>query len=134
LLTFAWQNGYLLDGANPTISWAERKAFDSTTVEAIDWENRLLRDNANAPSVGWQDRLLQDDNNLTSVNWKNRQLDSENGTHIVIWQTNGLGFFNTAPQPQQTGGAATATPIYTATEQAMLQTAYDALRTYGLLT
>lgn len=35
---------------------------------------------------------------------------------------------------QQTGGAATAGAAYTATEQAMLQAAYDCLRTFGFLT
>jgi hypothetical protein len=39
----------------------------------------------------------------------------------------------TAPAIQQTGGAATATVAYTATEQAMLQKAYDALRAFGFL-
>lgn len=38
------------------------------------------------------------------------------------------------PASAQTGGARTATTLYTATEQAMLQAAYDCLRTFGLLT
>lgn len=45
-----------------------------------------------------------------------------------------LGFFGVAPVAQQTGGAATAGVLYTATEQAMLQAAYDALRAVGILT
>lgn len=45
-----------------------------------------------------------------------------------------LGFFNTTPTTQQVGGAATAGATYGATEQTMLQTVYDALRAYGLLT
>lgn len=45
-----------------------------------------------------------------------------------------LGFFNTVPTTQQVGGAATAGAAYGATEQTMLQTVYDALRAYGLLT
>jgi len=44
-----------------------------------------------------------------------------------------IGFFNTTPQAQQTGGAQTAGIVYTATEQDMLQKAYDALRTFGFL-
>ncbi len=49
-------------------------------------------------------------------------------------QLNGnIGFFGTTEAAQQTGGVATATGTYTATEQGMLQTVYDALRTYGLL-
>lgn len=39
-----------------------------------------------------------------------------------------------SPAAAQTGGARTATTLYTATEQAMLQAAYDCLRTFGLLT
>lgn len=38
------------------------------------------------------------------------------------------------PAAAQTGGARTATIAYTATEQAMLQAAYDCLRAFGLLT
>lgn len=38
------------------------------------------------------------------------------------------------PAAAQTGGAQTATAIYTATEQAMLQAAYNCLRTFGFLT
>jgi hypothetical protein len=46
-----------------------------------------------------------------------------------------IGFFGTTPVAQQaSSGAATAGGTYTATEQAMLQEAYDALRAYGLLT
>lgn len=44
-----------------------------------------------------------------------------------------IGFFGVPPQVQQTGGAASAGAIYTATEQGMLQRAYTALRNYGLL-
>lgn len=45
-----------------------------------------------------------------------------------------LGFFGTAAAAQQAGGSATAGVLYTSTEQTMLQTVYDALRAYGLLT
>lgn len=48
--------------------------------------------------------------------------------------TGDVGFFGTTPVGQQTGGAATAGGTYGATEQSMLQAAYDALRAYGLLT
>jgi len=42
--------------------------------------------------------------------------------------------FGAGPATQVTGGAATASGTWTATEVAMLQKAYDALRTFGLLT
>ena len=45
-----------------------------------------------------------------------------------------IGFLGATPAVRQTGGAATAGGTYTATEQAMIQAAYDALRTFGLLT
>lgn len=45
-----------------------------------------------------------------------------------------IGFLGATPAIRQTGGAATAGAVYTATEQAMLQAAYDCLRTFGLLT
>lgn len=40
---------------------------------------------------------------------------------------------NVTPAAPQTGGPATASSSYTSTEQAMLQTVYDALRTFGFL-
>lgn len=44
-----------------------------------------------------------------------------------------IGFFNKTPIAQQTGGAKTASAMYTSNEQTMLQTVYNALRNYGLL-
>lgn len=44
-----------------------------------------------------------------------------------------VGFLGAASAIQQTGGAATAGAAYGATEQTMLQAAYDALRTFGFL-
>lgn len=52
----------------------------------------------------------------------------------ALESTGNVGFFGVTPVVQQTSsGAATAGGTYTATEQAMLQEAYDALRAYGLL-
>jgi hypothetical protein len=48
--------------------------------------------------------------------------------------TKGLfSVFGAAAAGQQTGAAATATAVYTATEQAMLQKAYDVLRVFGFM-
>ena len=56
-----------------------------------------------------------------------------NSTTRLRINTNGdLGFFGVTPAARQTLGAATATMVYSATEQAMLQKAYDLLRTFGL--
>jgi hypothetical protein len=52
----------------------------------------------------------------------------------AFFENGNLGFYGTTPVAQQaSSGAATAGAVYTATEQAMLQEAYDALRAYGLL-
>jgi hypothetical protein len=63
----------------------------------------------------------------------NFALGSTTGTQIGTSASQKLAFFGTAPAVQQTGGAATASSSYTATEQGMLQKAYSALRTFGLL-
>jgi len=70
-------------------------------------------------------------------------LNFANGINVILGTTTGtkigtatgqkLGFFNATPVVQQTGGAATAAGTYGATEQGMLQKAYDALRTFGFL-
>lgn len=56
----------------------------------------------------------------------------------IRWEANStapmVGFLGAAAAVRQTGGAATAGGTYGATEQGMLQKAYDALRTFGLLT
>lgn len=48
--------------------------------------------------------------------------------------TDKVCFFGGTPAARQTGGAATAGGSYTSNEQLMLQTAYNTLRTFGLLT
>jgi hypothetical protein len=63
----------------------------------------------------------------------NISLGTSTGTQIGTASTQKLGFLGAAPAVQQTGGAATASGSYTATEQGMLQKAYNALRTFGLL-
>lgn len=55
------------------------------------------------------------------------------GTTSLQINVTGIGFLGVTPAGPQTGGAATATAIYTATEQAMLNKAYACLRTFGLL-
>ena len=45
-----------------------------------------------------------------------------------------IGFLGATPVVRQTGGVKTAAAAYGANEQSMLQIAYNALRTYGLLT
>jgi hypothetical protein len=64
---------------------------------------------------------------------RNFVLDTTNGTKIGTSTSQKLGFYNATPVVQQTGGANTAGVIYSSTEQTMLQTAYNCLRTLGLL-
>jgi hypothetical protein len=56
-----------------------------------------------------------------------------NGTANIRFTNTTLGFLGKTPAAQQTGGAQTAGGTYGATEQDMLQKAYDCLRTFGLL-
>jgi hypothetical protein len=55
-----------------------------------------------------------------------------NGTSNIRFTKDTLGFFGVTPVVRQTMGAATAGASYTATEQAMLQAVYDAVRNLGL--
>jgi hypothetical protein len=57
---------------------------------------------------------------------------SDGSTKVQEINDTGVGFFATAPVAQQTMGAATAGATYTATEQAMLQAVYNAVRAFGL--
>lgn len=57
------------------------------------------------------------------------------GDYLICEEVAGvrrIGFFGVMSAPRQTMGAATAGGTYGATEQAMLQKAYDVLRTFGL--
>jgi hypothetical protein len=57
---------------------------------------------------------------------------SSTGTKIGTATSQKIGFFNATPVVQQTMGSATAGGSYTATEQAMLQAVYNAVRNLGL--
>jgi hypothetical protein len=67
---------------------------------------------------------------LDGINWT---FGSTNGTQIGTATTQKIGFYGTTPVVQQTGGAATASSSWTSTEQGMLNRAYSALRSLGLL-
>ncbi len=57
------------------------------------------------------------------------------GSAVVTIDDNAIGFFGATPLAKQTGGPQTAGLFsYGPTEGYMLQTVYDALRNYGLLT
>jgi hypothetical protein len=55
------------------------------------------------------------------------------GSQIGTSTSQKIGFYGATPVVQQTGGSATASSSWTSTEQGMLNRAYSALRTLGLL-
>lgn len=61
------------------------------------------------------------------------QLLDSSANVIVDMGVSTVGFFGVSPAGQQSGGAATAGGTYGATEQSMLQAAYNCLRTFGFL-
>jgi hypothetical protein len=63
----------------------------------------------------------------------NLTLGTATGTQIGTASGQKIAFLGATPAIQQTGGAATASGTYGSTEQGMLQKAYNALRTFGLL-
>ncbi len=65
--------------------------------------------------------------------WIGNGLATPNGFKLGTSSSHKIGFLGAAPAVQQAGGAATAGPTYTSTEQSMLQSVYDCLRTFGLL-
>lgn len=85
---------------------------------------------------------------LNMVTGQGMQLDSNTAGNVSISHqsvnfrftsdVNGIQFFGAGAPPagvaQQPGGAATATLVYSATEQGMINRMYTALRNYGLLT
>jgi hypothetical protein len=62
----------------------------------------------------------------------NIALGTSTGTQIGTSSSQKLGFFGATPITRPTMGAATAGGTYTATEQAMLQAVYNAVRNLGL--
>jgi hypothetical protein len=155
-------NHALNDGAsgNTTLNWGTRQCFDNTSTLSVDWDYHLLTYSGNT-TVDWQNKYLMHNGgggNVNSIEWGNfkcmnsggftsvdygnhqlydlagagttlsgdysdRKLYATDGTTVVLnWQTQ-----------QTSSGAQTATGTWGATEQTMLQEAYDALRVYGLL-
>lgn len=70
---------------------------------------------------------------LNLTNGVNVSAGTSTGSKIGTGSTQKLGFFNVTPAAQQSGAAQTASGTYGATEQDMLQKAYNCLRTFGFL-
>jgi hypothetical protein len=66
--------------------------------------------------------------------WIGNGLATPNGFQLGTSPSHRIGFLGATPVGRQAGGAATAGAAYSATEQQMLQSVYDCLRTFGLLT
>lgn len=78
--------------------------------------------------------VILDPSSNVAIDVSVRNLYASDGvTPIFQWGT-GVGFFNTSPVSQQTGGAATAGILYTSVEQGMINRMYTALQNYGLIT
>lgn len=60
-------------------------------------------------------------------------IEALSGSGQIELVHNKIGFFNSPPVVLQTGGAAVAGAVYTATEQGMINRMYSALRAYALL-
>ena len=93
----------------------------------------IIADDSSAPT-----NSLQITSTYSNLNSNSFTVQDTHSHTLFQTDNNVLGFFVTggvgALVGQQTGGAATAGVAYTATEQGMLQRAYQALRAYGLLT
>ncbi|MDE2101004.1 MAG: hypothetical protein KGL39_27405 [Patescibacteria group bacterium] len=95
----------------------------ASTITSIT-DSRVVFTAVGSPSLPLAGGTLTDGANIA--------LGSTTGTKLGTASTQKLGFFGATPVVQPTVGAATAGSSYTATEQAMLQAVYDAVRTLGL--
>lgn len=102
-------------------------------VIVMDWGSAQAISTSGVLTLDWNSGILNDTTTVRSLDWDRREMFDNAGAVVFKWQT-GIGFFGTTPVAQQTSsGAQTAGAVYTATEQTMLQEAYNALRAYGLL-
>jgi hypothetical protein len=130
-----WNNRLLEDSTGAlSADWNNRGLVAADGSSALDWSNRQLDSSGGVPAVDWQNRYLINSSSNNVIDWENGQLFDANTSTLLITFTNGLSFFAAAAVAQQTGGAATAGVLYTATEQGMLNRLYTAMRAYGLLT
>ncbi len=127
-LTASNTNYIYLDGANSYALTKSTSSFPTTahvrlaTVVAGGTTLSSVTDSRQAFSVcgTWEEGV-------------NMAFGVSTGTQIGTASSQKLAFLGATPVIQQTGGAASATGSWTGTEQAMLQKAYQALRTFGFL-
>ena len=135
-------SGFVLTGTTVQMDATAQVVFNSPTVRGTT----NLVTNVGQPSV-YFNNLYAQRHYLNSTAYLDGSVAGtitiSDATNIAVGSTTGLrfgtavtqkiGFYNAAPVVQQTGGAATAGAAYGATEQAMLQKVYNAMRSYGLL-
>jgi hypothetical protein len=96
-------------------------ATTSTTVGIYAGTTRIARFGGSASTA------------MTITDGFNVVLGTTTGTQFGTASTQRIGFLGVTPAVAQTGAAQTAGATYGATEQDMLQKAYNALRTFGFL-
>jgi hypothetical protein len=133
-LTVDWANRHLVDDSSVNaLDWQNRTAVDAGGNNSVEWHGRNLDDSSGTQvSIAWEARVMWDAGGEQSIDWQNRGLIDNTGEKVMGW-SGGIGFFSAPETVQQSGGAETADVTYGSTEQFMLQTAYDCLRTFGLL-
>lgn len=110
-----------------------KQLIDDDGAAVFDWRGRVFRDGVAIVSIDLNNRQLIDVDEQTTIDWTGRKLQYA-GVTSVEWAGSTLGFFAKSPVSQPaSSGTATAGVLYTATEQAMLQQAYNALRALGLM-
>jgi hypothetical protein len=153
-------NYQLNNPAGITFDWALRICYDNMSAVSIDWDYHILSYSGNT-TVDWQNKYLMhnggggnvnsiewgnfkcmNSGGFTSVDYGNHQLYDVAGTGAImsadysdrkLYATDGTTVVLNWQTQQTSSGAQTATGTWGATEQTMLQEAYDALRAYGLL-
>lgn len=129
-----WSSRYLFDDTGSVVvDWNNKQLGDTAGNTSIDWGNHSLKDTAGNTVLDWENCLLIPPGQSANLDWANFALSQSNGSQVMSW-LNGIGFFGVGSTVQQTGGAAVAGAVYTATEQGMINRMYNALRAYGLLT
>lgn len=144
--------GQLLDGypgGTIALQWVDRQLLDETATVSIDWQNRQWLDSMAVVAIDIEARQLYDLDGNAALDYTNRFLLTNGGNYSIDWQNqvlindgtqslfswlNGISFFGVDPVAQQAGGGLTAGPLYTATEENMLNAIWAALQAYGLLT
>jgi hypothetical protein len=130
-----WVQRLLYDDAGlSSVYYGDRYLADAGGNAIVDWGAAQLSDLSENISIDFGTRQAIDNGGNTSIDYQNRLLLDESNNQIIHWTANKVGFFAVTPVIRQTGGAATAGTVYTATEQGMLNRVYAALRAYGLLT